>query len=821
MSARRRVLGTSPTYFVAAVAASLVASLAAIPRDASAVPRVPGTVGCPDFAPALALSDSYKANVEQALASGQDLMGNAALAAPGGPTYAAVKDDLKPLMYAFAPAAGGSYLDDSGVYYIPFGQPTGLDDRGSIALHVADGSQIISDKAGNRSLRIFVGTDGAERYGECINDLAEPALHDGYLPVLDTKYTDYNGIGYEQESFATDIPGTDLIASYVKLSATPGRSHEKTTQFRFNECPACNLVQQGNRLVDSAGKTYLYFSPGATYSDGNLLYNVALNGNSDNSVYLVRINEASADAPNVVADAAGYQQALSETTDYWNGRLSQGATFDVPEPLVMNAQRNLLIQNLLMTWRYSIGNAYEAFYQPESSGTVGTLGAYGFTDVYGAALDSLLPLSKGANRRNWEEGEKLLHAADYYNLTHDKAFIETNEAAYEAYMADFAAQNAADPNHLLERQQYSSDIKHDVYGLHQIGVALEGMKAILGVWKDVGRQDLVDQYTPLVDSLNTTFGNAVSQSSVTMPDGSLFTPADLLDGMQPWDPITATTLGGYWNLVAWYGLASGVYAPGSPQAQGTLKYAYDHGSRFLGMLRARDSAVDNVYGTEQINFLADNDQADQLVLSLYGKLAAGMTRGTFVSGESDNLGPLATKWPLQTGTCNKACTPPPPAEGWAPDEYYRAMYQPPNSANNTMFLDTLHQMLVHEVDSVTATADTPTGLQLAFATPRAWLDAGKTISVKNAPTAFGALSYTITAQPNGQVVTASVSVPSSTPGLLQLRLRVPDGKSPISVLVNGQPWQHVDSTTGTIDLSGLTGTVEVTAVYGPGLHAGA
>src|SRR6185437_1011410 len=153
---------------------------------------------------------------------------------------------------------------------------------------------------------------------------------------------------------------------------------------------------------------------GATYSDGNLLYNVALNGNSDNSVYLVRINEASADAPNVVADAAGYQQALSETTDYWNGRLSQGATFDVPEPLVMNAQRNLLIQNLLMTWRYSIGNAYEAFYQPESSGTVGTLGAYGFTDVYGAALDSLLPLSKGANRRNWEEGEKLLHAADYY-----------------------------------------------------------------------------------------------------------------------------------------------------------------------------------------------------------------------------------------------------------------------------------------------------------------------------------------------------------------------------------------------------------------------
>jgi hypothetical protein len=815
MSARHRLLTGYPTFVVAAVAAAMVASLASVPGEAAAVPRVPGTVGCPASAPALALSDSYKTSVEQALASGDDVMGDKALAAPGGPTYAGVKDDLTPLMYAFAPAAGGSYLDDSGVYYIPFGQPTAPSARGSIALHVADGSQIISDKSGNRSLRVYIGTDGTERYGECINDLAEPALRDGYLPVLDTSYTDYNGIKYSQESFATDIPGTGLIASYVKLSATPGNSHQTETEFRFNECPACSLIQQGNRLVDSSGKTYLYFSPGATYSNGDLVYHVNL-GSSDNSVYIVRINEAAADAPALVADATGYQQGLNETTAYWNNRLSQGATFDVPEPLVMNAQRNLLIQNLLMNWRYSIGNAYEAFYQPESSGTVGTLGAYGFTDVYGASLDDLLPLSKGANRRNWEQGEKLIHAADYYNLTHDKAFIDTNEAAYVGYMADFAAQHAADPNHLLERQQYSSDIKHDVYGLHQIGVSLEGMKAILGVWKDVGRQDLVDEYTPLVDSLNSTFSAAVSQSSVTMPDGSLFTPADLLDGMQPWDPITATTLGGYWNLVAWYGLASGVYAPGSPQAQGTLKYAYDHGSRFLGMLRARDSAVDNVYGTEQVNFLADNDQADQLVLTLYGKLAAGMTRGTFISGESDNLGPLATKWPLQTGTCAKACTPPSPEEGWAPDEYYRAMYQPPNSANNTMFLDTLHQMLVHQVNTVTATSDTPTGLQLAFATPRAWLEPGKTISVTNAPTAFGLLSYSINSRASGHIVTADVSVPSSTPPQLQLRLRVPSGESPVVVLVNGRPWRGVDLSTGTIDLSGLHGDVHVTAIYGSG-----
>jgi hypothetical protein len=818
MAIRRIVSFRYLWLMVVALAVAMVASLAVNPGSGKAVPRVQGSVGCPPSAPPLTLSDTYKANVEQALASGPDLMGEQALAAPGGPTYANVKDDLKPLMYAFAPAASGSYLDDSGVYYIPFGQPSGLVDRGSIALHVADGSQIISDKSGNRSLRVFIGKDGTERYGECIADLAQPALRDGYLPVLDTSYTDFNGVQYQQESFATDIPGTGIIASYLKLSATAGQSQQGKTIFRFNECPGCNLVQQGNRLVDANGKTYLYFSPGATYSNGDLVYNVDLNTQPDNSVYIVRVNEATADAPAVVADASGYQAALKESTDYWNGRLSKGATFDVPEPLVMDAQRNLLIQNLLMTWRYSIGNPYEAFYQPESSDTVGTLGAYGFTDVYGAALDSLLPLSKGLNRRNWEEGEKLLHAADYYNLTHDKAFIDNNDASYERYAADFAAQHAADPNNLLERQQYSSDIKHDVYGLHQIGVALEGLKAILGVWKDVGRQDLVDQYTPLATSLDASYSKAVSDSSVTMPDGSLFTPADLLDNMQPWDPITATTLGGYWNLVSWYGLASGVYAPGSTQAKGTLQYAYQHGSRLLGMLRARDSAVDNVYEVEQTNFLADNDQADQLVLSLYGKLAAGMTRGTFIAGESDNIGPLATKWPLQTGVCTpgQPCTRPSATDGWAPDEYYRAMYLAPNSANNTAFLDILHQMLVHQVRDVTSTGNAATGLQLAFATPKGWLANGKTISVKDAPTAFGAVSYEIRSNLVGHVVTASVNVPATTPQTLQLRLRVPDGNTLTTVLVNGQHWSKVDAATGTIDLSGLTGNVQVTAQYGVG-----
>jgi hypothetical protein len=51
--------------------------------------------------------------VGRALAAGQDVWGNALLAAPGGPTYAGVQRYLKPLLFARGP--GGTALTDSGV----------------------------------------------------------------------------------------------------------------------------------------------------------------------------------------------------------------------------------------------------------------------------------------------------------------------------------------------------------------------------------------------------------------------------------------------------------------------------------------------------------------------------------------------------------------------------------------------------------------------------------------------------------------------------------------------------------------------------------
>ena len=86
-----------------------------------------------------------------------------------------------------------------------------------------------------------------------------------------------------------------------------------------------------------------------------------------------------------------------------------------------------------------------------------------------------------------------------------------------------------------------------------------------------------------------------------------------------------------------YALASGFFRPGSAEASAILRYLLDHGCRFLGLVRFaphtgvtnpgyQRPGTDDVYGTNVARFLADNDQPEQLLLSLYGKLAAGMTR---------------------------------------------------------------------------------------------------------------------------------------------------------------------------------------------------
>jgi hypothetical protein len=727
------------------------------------------------------LEPGYVSRVSRALRATEDVWGNELLASPGGPTYEGARRYLAPLV--LAKAAHGASLTTSGAYYVPFSGPVGVDGAGSMALHVADGSQILSQRASGRALTISVGDSGTERYGSCRARLGDPRLGDGYLPILATAYRDADGVQYGQESFATRIAETRSLVSFVRLSVDAGDART-VTRVRFSLSEP-GLTRNGDSLVRRED-TYLAFGSGARVDGSTVAYDVS--PGSSRTVY-VALSNSPAPARRIRLDRAGYEAARTALAEHWDRRLRGGATIEVPEPVVDDARRALLVQSLGLSWRYSVGNPYQQFSFPEGVDVAQMLSAQGFPDVARAILvkSFATPLTR---YRNWKMGQKLVGSALHFRLHRDRAYIGRVTRGLRAYVAELGSQIRSSRRGMLDRERFSSDIKDSVYGLHSQAVVWQGLREMSRVWAATGRPELAAEARRLATRLGNGLRKAVRDSQQALPDGSLFVPARLLDPEKPYKSVTESRAGGYWNLVAPYAFASGLFEPKSRQANGILRYMLLHGSRMLGLVRAGayslygleprypESGVNPVYGLNVARFLADNDRPDQLVLSLYGQLAAGMAAGTFVSGEGLSVAPL---------------------DG----EPERSMYLPPNGASNGSFLETLRLLLVHETRGGRGE---PRGLELAYATPRAWLAPGKRIVVRRIPTSFGPVSYSIEARAGEIRVSLTAPAPQAS-AELRLRLRIPDGRRIASVEIDGRRHIRFDARTATIDLSGRTGAM--------------
>jgi hypothetical protein len=133
------------------------------------------------------------------------------------------------------------------------------------------------------------------------------------------------------------------------------------------------------------------------------------------------------------------------------------------------------------------------------------------------------------------------------------------------------------------------------------------------------------------------------------------------------------------------------------------------------------------------------------------------------------------------------------------------MFMPPNGGANASYLGTLRELLVHERRGPLGA---PIGLDLAFSTPRAWLEDGQTIEVTDAPTSFGKVSYSIAR--HGSSVTAHLVLPRTQDA--RLRLRLPAGEQLARVLVGSS--SVVPGPAGTIDLGARQGALLVRATVG-------
>jgi hypothetical protein len=121
-------------------------------------------------------------------------------------------------------------------------------------------------------------------------------------------------------------------------------------------------------------RSVLAFSRGGTVKRSVLTYRIKRG--TTRTIYLAWINYPG--KRTLAVDAARYERARRSVVAYWNGRLQEGTQITVPERRVNDAYRNLLIQNLLQTWRYSIGNPYEQFSFPRASKSPEVMGELGY-----------------------------------------------------------------------------------------------------------------------------------------------------------------------------------------------------------------------------------------------------------------------------------------------------------------------------------------------------------------------------------------------------------------------------------------------------------
>ena len=772
-----------------ATAVSPAATATMADRD----PMADGPIGQADQ---LKFPANYVDRVQAALREGTDTWGEQLMALPNGPTLDNTRDLLVP------PNHGDDYWHDSRSNYLPLTYPMPNLARFSaerdFSFPFLDGSQINSDFADSRTrqwAKFYVG-EGSELFGSAENRLDPPTLADGYLPILQNRYTDRQGRTYERESYVTRLSSSARLMTMMHFRVQQGSSAETSATLRvnLNGMYVAGAGQSGNNLV-VGDKLSLAHSAQATWSAPDLTFELDLSqGAAD--VYLLLMNQPQA-LGTVVMDRGSYDARRAHMVAYWKKQLEAGSTVQIPERYAADAMRSMLLTNLVMGYNLTIGNGYELpdderfAWIPEAVATVGSLGDFGFTTRTRQAIDQFLVRGQyNDGFTTWERGIKLQTAARYYLQSGDASLISDNLPNFRAWLADITAQRSQDPDGLLAKTRLYSDNSTKAHGIHHHADVWRGLRDMGLVLRLLHHDADAAAFTAQAQGLQAATMKAIERSSTELPDGSVFVPIALQDpsDFDPSGRITDSQQGSYWNLIMPYALGSGLIDPDSRIGKGLRTYLNTHGGLFLGLTRFnlsgepveacqtrpggawpaadgyRSSGIDQQYGWSYLKYLSQVGDADRIGLTFYGMLSQGFTPNTFIGGEGVTVAPC-------------------------PMEFYRSQFRAPLSANNATYLKALSGMLLNETHDIQGM---PNGLEVAPATPKLWLADGQTVGVTNLPTSFGPMTYAITSRVAKGTIEATVVPPAAETNRPELQrisvhLRVPAGYRITSATVNGAP----------------------------------
>ncbi len=706
--------------------------------------------------------------VEEALASKTDVWGEMAMRRPDGPSYEFFRDLLPPLRY----------VDASFRHYpIVLSAP-----NATVKARLISNGSAVNALARQNNWRGETGVPvhfSISRYeapfGADPNRLEGPHYERGYLPIVRTQYRD-RGAKIAEEAFGSVDPvysangtvflrftGKGKLAAHVYLSET-------------------TLKASSGTIRDAQGGAILWFGEGWSWEPG--LHRLTTEVSADHPALLAVFTRPMAGGLPAL-DASIYSARRNECISTWEATLDQGVHIETSEPYVNNAWRSLVIGTLELIdadrVHYSAGNQYAKMYVGEGGDTIRAMALWGQADY---ARRMLVPLMdyKRDDLLIHQAGKKLQLLAHYYWLTRDASwFAEQKDRV--TLQADRLVNGREPDTGLVPRESYCGDIQTPVYSLNSNANGYGGLVELSAVMADIGRAAEAERLAESAKAWKPKILDAFEKSVYRNTDPP-FVPIALFGEEKPYDPLTATRLGGYWDLMAPYLIGSGLFRYDSKETTWVCRYLQEKGGLMTGMVRSHPVSsfwvregqnTNDLYTLRYTLMLLQRDEVDRALVGFYGKLAQGLTRDTFIGAE---------------GTC------PTPL-----DEFGRQMYLPPNSASNAYFLWMLRYIMVQDWDM--DSDGRPDTLRLMYATPRRWLEDGKSVKIEHAPTAFGEVSVVVTSRLESGEVTAEVTAPKEPPKRMLIRARVPDGWKVKSASVGGKPL--VLDSTGAADITGMTG----------------
>lgn len=732
----------------------------------------------------------------EVVASRKDAWGEAAMAEPNGASYEFFRDLLPPPRYVNA---------DFRYYPLVLSPP-----RSRVKTRLISNGSGVNLRGGTRSWKdvgtpvtFRVGPDEF-RWGDLQDRLSHPTLAEGYLPIYAIEYRHPYPVQSEGAVPLRQVPAKHIEEVYrleAFASTDPQFAENGLVWVRFSLAAGSKGLitldvdggpgmkfDQGS-LRSAEGETLVRYDANWKWSRGRLSAQLA----SGTSAVVAIATEPLAEGTDVKCDEAAYQSQRTQARRTWDELLARAMQVEVPEPLVQNAWRNLIIQNfaLLSGNRifYSAGNQYEQLYEAEGSEAAQAMMLWGYSDEMQQMLTPLLDFQR-KGLQSHIASQKLLDIASYYWRPRDTAGFAGLRAKWQPSLDHLLA--GRDPETgLLPKERYCGDISTPVHSLSVEAKAWRAVHDIAPVLEALGDKATAERCRAAAEKTLRILRAAVLKSArhETSPP---FVPIALLDDEPIHDPITEVRIGSYWNIIMPYVIGSRIFPNGSEEETWIPHYIEQHGGLCMGMTRSGGTAhafwtgpdrVNPLYGNRYVTDVLRRDEVERGLVSFYGMLAQGFTRNTFIVGEGCTLEPV--------------------------DQGGRIFYCPPNTAGNGHFLTMLRNLLVQDWDS--DDDGRPDTLRLMAATPRRWLSDGQVVRCQAAPTAFGPVSCTLTSQLSAGRVNAEVDLPAladrEPASKILLRARVPDGYRCTRASCDDEELA-VDEQ-GSVDLTGRQGRVKV------------